>query len=108
MIQGDVIMEILNLILSIISGLCICIPLVITLVKHIKIAIAEKNFGYIMSIVIELLPEAEEKFHTGEERKAYVMEKAKYLSESLGHDIDMNRISIMIDSIIAITKKVNK
>lgn len=108
MIQGDVVMEILNLILSIISGLCVCIPLVITLVKHIKIAITEKNFGHIIAIVIDLLPEAEEKFDTGEERKEYVMEKVKTLSKSLDYNIDMDKVSDMIDSIIAITKKVNK
>ena len=101
-------MEILNMILSIITGLCTCIPLMIQLVKYVKIAIAEKNFGNVMKIVIDLLPEAEEKFNTGEEKKEYVMSKVQSLSKSLGHEIDMDSVSEMIDSIIAVTKQVNK
>lgn len=101
-------MEILSMILSIVTGLCTCIPLAVQLVKHVKIAIAEKNFGTVMNIVIDLLPEAEEKFNTGEEKKEYVMTKVQSLSKSLGYEIDLERVSEMIDSIVAVTKQVNK
>lgn len=101
-------MEILNIILSIITGLCTCIPLMIQLVKYVKLAIKEKNFGNIMNLVLDLMPEAEEKFSTGEERKEYVMNNIQSLSKTLHYEVDMNQVSEMIDSIVSVTKKVNK
>ena len=100
--------DILNLILAIISGVATAIPLVIQLVKYIKAAIAEKNFNNIMKIVLDLMPEAEEKFSTGEERKEYVMNNIQSLSDTLGYEVDMNKVSEMIDAICTASKKVNK
>lgn len=100
-------MDILNLILAIIAGLSSCIPLVISLVKYVREAIKEKNFGSIMKIVLDLIPEAEEKFKTGKERKEYIMNNIQSLSSTLEYDIDMDKISEMIDTIVDVTKKVN-
>ena len=38
-------MDILNLIVVIVSGIATCIPLVLQLVKYIKAAFTEKNFN---------------------------------------------------------------
>ena len=100
-------MDILNLILAIIAGLSTCIPLMIQLVKYIKAAIKEKNFGNIMKIVLDLMPEAEEKFTTGAERKEYVMNNIQSLSNTLDYEVDMDKVSEMIDIIIKATKKIN-
>lgn len=100
-------MDILNLILAIISGIATTIPLVIQLIKYIKAAIAEKNFNNIMKIVLDLMPEAEEKFSTGTERKEYVMNNIRSLSATLGYDVDMDKVSEMIDAICKASKKVN-
>jgi hypothetical protein len=101
-------MEILNIVLPIITGLCACIPLVIQLVKYIKLSITEKNFGNIMNLVLELIPEAEEKFATGAERKAYVMTNIASLCVILNYEVDLDKISEMIDAIVSTTKLVNK
>ena len=100
-------MDILKLVLAIISGVVTCIPLAIQLVRYIKTAIAEKNFNNIMRLVIDLIPEAEEKFSNGEERKEYIMNNIKSLSQTLGYEVDFDKISEMIDQIVAVTKKVN-
>jgi hypothetical protein len=100
-------MDVLNLIVAIVSGIATCIPLVVQLVKYVKAAIAEKNFNNIMKIVIDLMPEAEEKFATGEERKEYVMNNIRSLSKTLGYEIDFDKVSEMIDLIIAASKKLN-
>jgi hypothetical protein len=100
-------MEVLSLIIAILTGISTCIPLVIQLIKYIKMSIAEKNFGNIMQIVIDLMPEAEEKFSTGEARKQYVMSNVESLSNKLGYEVDLDKVSAMIDAIVAASKKIN-
>ncbi len=100
-------MEILNLIVAILTGISTCIPLAIQLVKYVKMAIAEKNFGNIMNLVLDLMPEAEEKFSTGAERKEYVISNVQSISKTLHYDVDIDKVSEMIDAIVAASKKVN-
>lgn len=100
-------MDILNLVVALVSGLATCIPLVIQLVKYVKSAITEKNFNNIMKIVLDLMPEAEEKFTTGEERKEYVMNNVKSLSKTLGYEVDFDKVSEMIDAISKASKGIN-
>ena len=99
--------DVLNLILAILAGLSTAIPLVIQLVKYIKLAIKEKNFGKIMKIVLELMTEAEANYATGAERKEYVMDSVVKLSSTLGYDVDLDAISDMIDAIVASSKQIN-
>ena len=100
-------MEWVNIIISVLSGLAVCIPLVIELVKYIRKAIQEKNFSNIMKLVLELMVEAEKNFQTGAERKEYVMDSIEKIKSTLGYDVDMKKISEMVDSIIAATKIIN-
>ena len=100
-------MEILSLIIAILTGVSTCIPLVVQLVKYIKMSIAEKNFGNIMKIVIDLMPEAEEKFSNGAARKQYVMSNIESLSNKLGYDVDLDKVGAMIDAIVEASKKIN-
>lgn len=99
--------DILNLVLAIITGLSTAIPLAIQLVKHVKLAIKERNFGKIMKIALELMAEAEENYATGAERKEYVMDSIIKLSKSLDYDVDFDAVSAMIDAIVASSKKIN-
>ena len=101
---GEVLLQI---ILPLISGLCTAIPLVIYLVKYVKAAITEKNFGNIMKLVLDLMPEAEDKFSTGEERKTYVMSNIESISAKLGYKVDLDKVSEMIDAIVAASKHIN-
>lgn len=55
-------LEILKYIAAIASGLAAAIPLVIQLVKYIKQAVKEKNWGVVLDKVMKLMETAETKF----------------------------------------------
>lgn len=97
----------LQVIISILSGIAVCIPLGIKLVKYIKAAIKEKNWSNLVNMILSLMSEAEFKFDTGEERKAFVMAELRSLSKTLNYDIDWEVISVMIDNLCAMAKNVN-
>lgn len=63
-------LEILKYIAAIASGLAAAIPLVIQLVKYIKQAVKEKNWGVVLEKVMKLMETAETKFKDGAERKS--------------------------------------
>lgn len=96
-----------NLVVSILSGIAVCVPLVIKLVQYIKAAIKEKNWTNVMQIVLRLMTEAEKNYATGVERKAYVMDSIIAIQDTLNYDIDLDAISAMIDSIVAASKVIN-
>lgn len=97
----------IQIIVSIISGLLICIPLVIKLVEYVIKAIQEKNWQNVMQLVLRLMTEAEKNFETGAERKEYVMDSIIAMKDTLNCEIDMNAISAMIDSICDASKIIN-
>lgn len=97
-----------EIIVSIITGLVICIPLVIKMVQFIKTAIKEKNWAPMMQLVLKLMAEAEENYSTGAEKKAYVIDSIKALEGTLNYDIDEDAIGAIIDSVILATKQINK
>lgn len=97
----------IQIIVSIISGLLVCIPLVIKLVEYVIKAIQEKNWQNVMQLVLRLMTEAEKNFETGAERKEYVMDSIIAMKDTLNCEIDMNAISAMIDSICDASKIIN-
>lgn len=97
----------IQIIVSIISGLLVCIPLVIKLVEYVIKAIQEKNWQNVMQLVLRLMTEAEKNFETGAERKEYVMDSILAMKDTLNCEIDMNAISAMIDSICDASKIIN-
>lgn len=96
-----------NLIVSILSGLAVCIPVVVKLVQYIKENAKEKNWSNLMQLVLQLMTEAEKIYSTGAERKEYVMVTIKAMENTLNYDINEAVLSTMIDSIITATKKIN-
>lgn len=96
-----------NLIVSILSGLAVCIPVVVKLVQYIKENAKEKNWSSLMQLVLQLMTEAEKIYSTGAERKEYVMVTIKAMENTLNYDINEAVLSTMIDSIITATKKIN-
>lgn len=96
-----------NLIVSILSGIAVCIPLVVKLVQYIQTAVKEKNWSSVMQIVLRLMTEAEKNYATGAERKEYVMDSIDAIKDTLNYDVDMDAISKMIDSIVAASKTIN-
>ena len=101
------IMDIVNLILAIVSGLAAAIPLVIQLIKYIKEAIKSKNWSSLMQLILKLMMEAEENYATGAEREEYVIDSIKSMEKTLNYDIDEESIRAMIKAIVSATKKIN-
>lgn len=97
----------INLIIAILSGLATAIPLVIQLIKYIKQAIKSKNWSALMTLVLQLMTEAEKDYSTGTERKKYVIDTIKAMEGTLNYDIDENVISDMIDAIVTASKTIN-
>lgn len=101
-------MDVLNIILSIVTGIAACIPLVIQLVKYIKESAKSQNWTALMQLVLKLMAEAEENYTEGAEKKEYVLDSIKAIESTLNYDVDFDKVSAMIDSIIEATKKINK
>lgn len=70
-------MEYLELVISILSGIAVCIPLVIKLVSTVKEVVKEKNWNELVSMAFDYMGEAEELFETGAQRKEWVMAMIK-------------------------------
>ena len=101
------IMDIVSLIVAIVSGIATCIPLIISLIKYIKEAVKSKNWSALMTLVMQLMADAEKLFGTGAEREEYVISTIKSMEATLNYDIDENVIREMIKAIVEASKKIN-
>ena len=103
----------INLILNIcglISGIIVCIPIVIKLVQVSKEAIKNKNWNQVLSLLLDLIKIAEASFTAGSQKKEYVINELKLQADKLDYTItssDWVKISNMIDSLIEMSKVVN-
>ena len=100
-------MEWYEIIISILSGIATCVPLVISLVKYIQKVAKEKNWGAVVQLVLKLMTEAEQNYSNGADKKTYVMSTIKAMESTLQYDIDEKAISELIDAVVAATKKIN-
>lgn len=103
-------MKYIDLIVSILAGLIVCIPVVVRLGETIKTAIQEKNWARIMDIAMDFMIKAEEKFSTGAERKEWVMSMVRVAAEQINYNYDADaeqKVGNMIDDICRVAKKVN-
>lgn len=97
----------LELIVAVLSGLATAIPLVIQLVKYVQKAIKEKNWPQVINLVTNYMERAEEMFETGADRKEWVMAMVKSSADTIDYDLDMDKISELIDSLCDMSKVVN-
>ena len=100
-------MDWVDVAISILSGLAVTIPLVVELVKWIRLAIQEKNWMDLLKLVTNFMEEAETKFDTGADRKEYVMLAIQASAHTINYSIDMDVISKLIDDLCAMSKVVN-
>lgn len=98
---------IISAIISILTGLITCIPLVVKLVQVIKDSVKSKNWTALMQLILKLMSEAETVYSTGAEKKDYVMNSVVALKDTLNYDVDMDAVSAMIDSLVEVTKVIN-
>ena len=103
----EVFMKWIELIIAVLSGLAVAIPLVVQLVKYVKLAIKEKNWNQVLNMVLELMETAETKFSEGAERKEWVLAMLKASSDSINYDIDYDTIAEMIDRLCDMSKVIN-
>lgn len=100
----------INVVIHILSGLIICIPLLIKLINVTKEAIQNRNWYIIISLLSTFMVEAEEMYTEGTTKKDYVMKMIKQSAPRLNYNLteeDYIRISDMIDELIAMTKHIN-
>lgn len=100
-------MEWYDILFRILSGLAVTIPLVVKLVEYVKKAIKEKNWSELLSFVMELMQEAETKFESGASKKEWVLTCVKASANTINYDIDLDQVGELIDSLCAMSKKVN-
>lgn len=99
-----------DIVVSILSGLAVCIPLVVKLVNVVSTYVKEKNWSQIVAIVLDLMKEAETLFSDGATKKAYVMASVESAAKSINYNYDEAaklKVSNMIDAICATAKVVN-
>ena len=99
-----------DIVVSIMSGLAVCIPLVVKLVNVVSTYVKEKNWSQIVAIVLDLMKEAETLFSDGATKKAYVMASVDSAAKSINYNYDevaKQKVSDMIDAICATAKIVN-
>lgn len=99
--------NIISLIVSALSGLCVCIPLVYKLVITVQQYIREKNWTNLLALIMKYMAEAEHMFQEGQERKNYVIMAIQASASTLNYDIDMTVVSQMIDDLCSLSKIVN-
>ncbi len=100
-------MEWVRYVVAILSGLAAAIPLVIKLVEYVKKAVRERNWGSLLTLVLELMTEAETKFSTGTERKEWVLMMVRASADTINYDIDLDAIGAMIDALCDMSQTVN-
>ena len=99
-----------DIVVSILSGLAVCIPLVVQLVNVVSTYVKEKNWSQIVAIVLDLMKQAETLFAEGAARKAWVMAGVESAAKSINYNYDevaKKKVSDMIDAICATAKIVN-
>lgn len=100
-------MEWYEIIINILSGLVITIPLVVKLVEYVKQAIMEKNWNQLVTLVMNLMAEAEAKFDNGADRKAWVLSMVEASAKTINYPIDIETVSKLIDDLCTLSKQVN-
>jgi hypothetical protein len=60
-------------IISILSGIAVLVPLIVTLIDYVKKSTKEKNWNQMLKLVMNLMAEAEDKFDKGADKKEWVI-----------------------------------
>lgn len=103
--------EVVTAILSIVSGLVVCIPVVIKLIQSIIDNGKMKNWNVLVSYISQYMAEAEELYTVGAEKKEWVMEMIKKAAVIINYQLDeaeIEKISVMIDELCDLSKNINK
>lgn len=100
-------MEWINFLIGAVPGVIVIVTLAIQLVKYIKKHAKDKNWASLIKLVMNLMSEAEELHDNGADRKTWVLDMTLAGAETIGCDVDVDKIGDLIDSLCAMSKKVN-
>ena len=100
-------MEWYEVFISILAGLATAIPLVVELVKYVKESVREKNWGKLVSLVLTLIQEAEEKFDNGADRREWVLSMVQASANTINYDINLDLVGELVDNLCTMSKSVN-
>ena len=103
-------MEVWNLIAGILSGLIVCVPLVIKLVQVTKEPIRKGNWNKLVSMVADFMAQAEMKIEDNATRKEWVLGMVRTSANQIDYDLtdaEWEKISNMIDQLCTMARTVN-
>lgn len=100
-------MEWYEIIVSILTGIATAIPLVVELIKYVKESVREKNWGKLVSLVLTLIQEAEEKFDNGADRREWVLSMVQASADTINYDINLELVGELVDNLCTMSKSVN-
>ena len=92
---------------TILVGLAAIIPLVAALIKYVTKAADSKNWNIIVKMVLDLMVQAEQDYSSGAAKKAFVMNQIVVLAKSVDFEIDMDKVSDLIDALCDMAHEVN-
>lgn len=103
-------MQYIDVIVSILAGLVVCIPVVVKLGQTVHAAIQEKNWARLLEIAMDFMEKAETMFTTGAERKVWVMEMVSAAAGQIDYNYDADaekKVSDLVDAVCRTAKKIN-
>ena len=103
-------MEVWDIIASILSGLIICVPLVLKLVQATKETMRKGNWNKLVGMVAEYMTQAEVKIEDNATRKEWVLGMIRTSASQIDYDItdmEWEKISAMIDQLCTMARTVN-
>lgn len=92
---------------TILIGLAAIIPLVAALIKYVDKAADSKNWNIVVKMVLDLMVQAEQDYSAGAEKKAFVMNQIAVLAKTVDFEIDMDKVSDLIDALCDMAHGVN-
>lgn len=104
------IMNYLNIIIAILTGVATAIPLIIKLVNTVKEATMTKNWNQLIKMTMDYMTQAEKNFASGAERKEWVMSMVKVSAATINYDLtdaDVAKLEDLIDAICDASKILN-
>ena len=103
-------MSILEILISILSGIAVCIPILSAFANAITECVQQKNWSAIVSFVLDYMAQAENLFEKGADKKTWVMEMLEEVVIQLNYPYDddaRNKVSAMIDDICDASRIIN-
>jgi hypothetical protein len=99
--------QIATYVVSILSGIAVCIPLAVKLVQYVKKSVQEKNWEALLSLLMVLMTEAETMFNNGADRKQWVIAMTVASAEYVNYPVEEAELGTLIDALCDMTKVVN-